>query len=96
MYQKYRERGVIFIGLTDEDEGELSDIKAFLSDTVVTWPNGYGAAETLRAFDSPYIPAIWVIGPDGKVAWNDRSSGTLEDGIDKALTMLSNEERGIE
>ena len=91
MYEEFRGRGVVFIGLTDQGESELAQVKAFLVESGITWPNGYGAAESLQAFGSTYIPAVWVIGSDGKVVWNDNSSGTLEDGIDHALSLQSAE-----
>ena len=35
--------------------------------------------------DGPYFPATWVIGADGKIAWNRDSAGSLEDAIKEAL-----------
>lgn len=88
MYEQFHDRGVEFIGLTSESEDSLSEVKQFLDDTGITWPNGYGARETLAGFEVTAIPAVWVIGPDGKVVWNKASSGTLEDGIRRALQRL--------
>jgi thiol-disulfide isomerase/thioredoxin len=86
-HRKYHERGVVFIGLTAEDEKELPAVQGFLDENSIPWVNGYGATETLMAFQAEYIPAVWVIGPDGKVVWNVDSEGTVNDGIERALAM---------
>jgi len=89
-YNKYRDKGVVFIGLSSEDEESLPAMQRFLQATGITWPNGYGAFDTLRALDVTYIPAAWVVGPDGTIVWSQDSPGTLEDGIEQALAMASN------
>ena len=76
---------MIFIGLTNESADYLSDIKEFLSDAGVTWLNGYGAGETLGQFGHAYNPQMWVIGRDGRIAWNGNSGVSLEKGIEDAL-----------
>lgn len=84
-YEEYRDRGVVFIGLTAEGEESLGESRAFLEATGIPWPNGYGALETLQKFEAHAIPTVWVIGRDGKVVWNIDSPGTLADGIEQAL-----------
>lgn len=85
LHARYRDRGVVFLGLTDEGAESLPAIEAFLRGTGVTWPNGYGAGETLARFQHEGIPAVWVVGRDGTIVWNFDSSGEIEDGIEKAL-----------
>jgi len=87
VHKKYRDQGVVFIGLTDEGEDQLPKSQAFLDAAGVTWLNGYGAADTLLAFEFVAYPTMWVIGADGKVVWNSDSPGTLEEGIEEALAM---------
>lgn len=86
-YERFHDRGVVFIGLTPDGEEELSESRAFVQKAGITWPNGYGAFETLQAFltDGGIFPSVWVIGPDGKVTWNRDSPGTLQEAIEKAL-----------
>lgn len=86
-YERFRERGVVFIGLTPDGEEELPESRAFVEKAGITWPNGYDAVETLQAFltDGGIFPSLWVIGRDGKVTWNRDSPGTLEEAIEKAL-----------
>ena len=85
LYKKYHDRGVIFIGLTYEPPEMLDDIKFTLGKLEMTWTNGYGALETLQAFDVTGFPSYWLIGPDGRVAWNIDSHKTLEAAIDEAM-----------
>lgn len=84
-YETYKDRGVVFIGLTTEGADAMERSKAFLKATGITWPNGYGARETLAQFQTVGVPSIWIIGRDGKVAWNRDSPGDLEAGIKRAL-----------
>ena len=78
---------MIFIGLTNEGAADLPDIEEFLTDMGVTWLNGYGAGETLGQFGHAYNPQIWVIGRDGRIAWNENSDVSLEEGIEGALVV---------
>lgn len=90
MYQKFKDQNVLFIGLTTDDEQMLPEIKTWLKETGITWPNGYGAFESLIAFKADTIPQVWVIGSDGKVVWNVDSEPTesLEEGIERALAQI--------
>ncbi len=78
---------MIFIGLTNEGAADLPDIEEFLSDTGVTWLNGYGVDETLQKFGHSYYPQMWIIGRDGRIAWNENSGVSLEEGIEEALAV---------
>ena len=84
-YDTYKDRDVVFIGLTSEGSAELDKSRRFLDNVGITWLNGYGAVETLTEFEAEGIPAVWVIGTDGKVVWNSDSRGSVEDGIENAL-----------
>lgn len=86
MYEKYRDNdSVVFLGLTLEDATTLEESRRFVEETEMSWPNGYGAGETLNGFDLQALPSIWVVGRDGKVVWNHDSPGDLEEGIEQAL-----------
>ncbi len=86
---------VVFIGLTTDDATDLENVRRFLARYEVTWPNAYGAAETifgtgpeLTGFKAEYFPGYWVIGRDGKVVWNKsmgRNMAALRNAIEKAL-----------
>src|SRR5262249_18536870 len=86
-YERFREKGVVFIGLSPDEINDVASCRRFLKNAGITWPNGYGAGETLGRFltDGPYFPATWVISADGKIFWNRDSAGTLEQAIEGAL-----------
>ena len=85
---------VVFIGLTTDDETDLENVQRFLTKYEVTWPNAYGAAETifgtgpaLTGFKTEYFPGYWVIDRDGRVAWNKSMGGlaSLQSAVEQAL-----------
>lgn len=84
-YNKYKDRGVQFISLTDETVDDLEKIDAFALQLKVAWPIGYGARETTRNFKIPGYPTTFVIGRDGKVVWNSFEMGTLDGAIRKVM-----------
>lgn len=90
LFNRFQARGVVFIGLTPDGEERLTSVRWFLEQTGITWPNGYGAVETLEKLlpDGGYFPSTWVVGPDGKVTWNEDSPGTLAGAIEEALSNL--------
>lgn len=88
MYHKYKDRGVVFIGLTSEGPAELKQIRRFIDHFGIEWRNGYGAEGVLEKLGAEFIPQVWIFGPDGKLIWNVESSGPPEAGIEKALAKL--------
>ena len=60
-------------------------MESFLHKAGIKWLNGYGAYNTLQQLQASYIPAVWVIGSDGRVVWNQDSRKTLEEGNEEAL-----------
>lgn len=76
---------MVFIGLTPEGRGDLAAIEEAIQDGNIPWSNGYGAQESLEAYQVPAFPTHFVIGRDGRVVWNSFESGTLEEALDKAL-----------
>jgi thiol-disulfide isomerase/thioredoxin len=88
-YQKFHDRGVVFVGLTSEPVDNRPAIEEFLTEAGITWPNGYGALETLRALEAHVIPRLWIVGSDGKIAWNLDSTTSLEEGLEQALAVAA-------
>lgn len=87
--KRYADRGVVFIGLTTEEMSELEQVTEYAKFAGMEWLIGWGAAECSRAFRADYIPAAYVIGPDGKFVWNSDSYGSLDEAVEKALAMVS-------
>lgn len=85
LYEKYHSDDVLFLGLTHEGEESLPAIKSFLASTQISWPNGYGALETMIAFEAEYFPVVWVINPEGKIVWNRDSSEELADFLARTI-----------
>jgi thiol-disulfide isomerase/thioredoxin len=86
LYERYRDRGVIFIGLTAETADTLDKSRAFLKQTKIPWPNGYGCGQTLLNLNNQYLPQTWVIDRKYNLVWDsDRASEPMEAAIDRAL-----------
>ena len=87
IYDEYHSKGVVFVGMTSDDSESVKNVERFLDKYKVEWPNAYGAANALMAFDAEYFPGYWLIGRDGKVVWNKALQGrvTIGDAIEKAL-----------
>lgn len=85
LYEKYHSENVLFLGLTHEGEEALPAIKSFLANTKISWPNGYGALETMIGFEAEFFPLVWVISPEGKVVWNRDSSEELADFLARTI-----------
>lgn len=87
LHEKYQRDDVVFVGLTFETEDNLSNVKRYLEKYNSTWPNAYGARDTLLSFKAEYFPGYWIIGRDGKVVWNKSLEGrvSMDDAIEKAL-----------
>ena len=85
-YEKYQDRGVRFIGLTQEDgaEGVVKTEKA-VRDDHAPWPTAYGAGRMMPILGVTSIPTLFVIGRDGRVVWNSDRGGTLNEAIESAL-----------
>lgn len=84
--EKYADRDdVVFIGLTDENAETLPAIEKFLTETGISWPNGYGALELLSELEATSIPMAWVADRNGIIVWNDHPADGLEAAIEAAL-----------
>ncbi len=89
VYEQVHSLGVEFVGLTSEDESRRERIEKWIEETGIPWPNGYGADAdaTLQAYRVHAIPMVWVVGKDGRIAWNRsyESSESLQKAIEQAL-----------
>jgi hypothetical protein len=84
-YEKYKDQGVVFIGLTSEGEAALPQTNAYIEEFGISWPSGYGAMSTLTALGVQYFPTTFVVGADGLVTWHDDLKGDLDGAIRQAL-----------
>ena len=86
---KHRNRNVLFLGLTYEGADALDASRKFVDDLGIHWPNAYGAGVTVDALGVTGLPAVLVVGADGKVFWNHEMGGTVEDALQQALAAAS-------
>ena len=75
---------MLFFGMTDEGKDAKQKTENFLKKHKITWPCGWGSQVT-KAYKVSGWPTLFVIGADGKVAWNDYQQGDLAEAIEKAL-----------
>lgn len=79
LHQKYSDRGVTFISITNMDRQSAG---AFANEFEVTWPSGYGltsagvvalgAGSGMAAPGYEIAPVIYLVGSDDRVRWSDR------------------------
>jgi thiol-disulfide isomerase/thioredoxin len=84
-YDKYKDRGVHFLGLTMERGDKLEETQQVVTNSQLAYPNAYGAGETIKALGVEAIPSVFVIGKDGRIMWHSDRPGTMEDAIESAL-----------
>jgi hypothetical protein len=76
---------VRFVGLTSDGANKLEAIRTHLEEFGISWPNGYGAGDTLQALGVEAYPTTIVFGADGELAWRDEMGGSLESALEQAL-----------
>ena len=90
VYDQYKRKGVIFLGLATSFNSSLEDSQDFVVQQGISWPNGFGADESIDAFKVHAFPTKFVIGRDGSIHWNSIRDGrrmSLEQAIEAALSV---------
>jgi thiol-disulfide isomerase/thioredoxin len=94
LYEDYASRGVIFLGLTGEEEQELVEVKKAIDQFGIKWPNGWGATPTIQALEAEMLPTLYIFGADGRMAWYSPHRGdvrkVLERELEKAKALSNN------
>ena len=88
LHHKYRDRGVIFLGLTSEgtDGESLEKSRDYVNSLQIPWPNGYGAVKTLDNLNVNSIPRLWVVDRSGRITLHEIGFDPNSlDGIQQAL-----------
>jgi peroxiredoxin len=88
-YQKYHDQGFEVLGVSlDQDQAAMT---RFTEQNGMTWPqyyDGQGWSNALaRQYGVDAIPAMWLIGKDGKLITKD-ARGDLDGDIARALAAL--------
>ena len=88
LYARYKDKGVEFVGISLDKDGDKTKVAEFVKQRQMGWVHtfsGQGWGDpTARKYGVSAIPAIWVIGKDGKVV-SDNARGLLAEMIEKAL-----------
>ncbi len=88
VYAKYKDKGVEIVGISFDRAGDKEKLSAFVKKQNLTWIQTYSGKywndPTGQKYGIRGIPAIWVIGKDGKIVSNN-ARGNLEAVIDTAL-----------
>jgi len=83
LHNKYKDEGVVIIGLTDEDY-DRAKIGEFMQQMNMTYIVGTGSTSG-RDYGVRGIPHAVVIGKDGRQVWKGHPMGKLEAAIEVAL-----------
>ncbi|MCK5113184.1 MAG: TlpA family protein disulfide reductase [Phycisphaerae bacterium] len=86
IHEKYKDKDVVIVGISlDADKAKL---QKFIADEKMNWVQTCSWKKwedpTVQKYGIDGIPAVWVIGKDGKVVSTDAADATSEI-IDKAL-----------
>ena len=88
VYNDYKDKDVAFLGISLDKAGQKQKLIDFTKENAMPWPQSYSGKfwqdPTARKYGVDAIPAIWVIGKDGKV-FSDTARSDLAGTIDKAL-----------
>jgi thiol-disulfide isomerase/thioredoxin len=82
----YRPLGVKFIGATQETARDLPIVKQVVKNTPgFDWPVAYGASDFQNTMGFTSIPAVMLVGRDGRILWSGWGVPGLSDALDAAL-----------
>lgn len=88
VYAKYKDKGVEFVGISLDRAGSRDRLAAFVKQRQMDWIHTYSGKfwddPTARKYNIRGIPALWVIGRDGKVV-SENARGRLSEIIAGAL-----------
>lgn len=82
MQDKYKDKGVVLLALTDE---RLQTVSRLMTAMKVNYLVGLESSRTRGAYGARGFPTVYVIDPDGKVAFWGTSARAAEAAIDKLL-----------
>ena len=92
LHQKFKDRGVTFLGLTSEglDAESIQQSRTFVESQRIPWANGYGAIKTLSKLEVDSIPQLWVVDKQNRIVfheigWSPRAVSEIEQVLIKAI-----------
>ena len=85
LYEKYADRGLVVISVTDEDR---SKVDAWIESTGQTSPILIEESSSMQKFGFTGFPSAALIGPDGEVLYAGSPSGVTEQLIEEHLASV--------
>lgn len=86
VHKRYRNQGLVLLGLTPESPGELPEVSAYVASVDgLDWPIGYGAAIPLEVMGITALPTLVLFDRSGKSVWAGHSEWGLEEALIAAL-----------
>ena len=81
IHAKYKDKGVILLGLTNEPPGL---IKSFVSDNKIDFCIGAGSLSA-KEYEVKSLPQAFVVAPGGKIVWQGSPEKDFENAIEATL-----------
>jgi peroxiredoxin len=89
LQKKYADKGVIFIGISDEPPAKVAGFVAAqgagMDYRVAVDPSKRSLKSWHTAFGATGIPHAFIVGTNGMVWWHDNPSGTLERTLERVV-----------
>jgi thiol-disulfide isomerase/thioredoxin len=84
--QKFRDQGLVVIGLTPEGGQELGDVETYVKSVEgLDWPIGFGANLPIDVMGVTAFPTLILFDKSGTSIWAGHGMGGLEAAVVKAL-----------
>jgi thiol-disulfide isomerase/thioredoxin len=85
-HQKFRDQGLVLIGLTPEDGGEVANVQSYVANVPgLDWPIGVGAGMPIDMMGVNAFPTLILFDKSGRSVWSGYSEYGLEEATIKAL-----------
>lgn len=85
LHEAFASRGVVFVGLTEEGKGELEEVRKMIETFGVTWSTGWAAVRTTQALEADSIPALYIFGANGRLAWSSPDGGDIREVLEREV-----------
>lgn len=84
--KKFRDQGLVVIGLTPESGQELGDVESYVESVEgLDWPIGFGANLPIDLMGVTAFPTLILFDKSGTSVWAGHGMGGLEEAVVKAL-----------
>src|SRR5262245_63659475 len=96
LYNKYKERGFVVLGLATDREDKVEDVKTFARNAKANYPIGFMTTEIVAYYCDSHnqgVPQMILFGPDGKLVsrqsgWEENTGKELQQLIEAQLAKL--------